>query len=425
MKYQLPPGVFDIIPEDAREPWRSSYIWLYLEDLLRTVAQQYGYLEIRTPVIERTELFQRSVGESSDIVSKEMYTFEDRGGRSLSLRPEGTAAVMRAFVNGNLQQLGPVHKLYYIGPMFRYDRPQAGRYRQHHQFGAEAVGCHSPEQDAEIIDMAYTIYSRLGLKNLSVQLNTIGDDATRVAFRDALRAHLQPHFEQLSDDSKTRLETNPLRILDSKDPRDKELCADAPSILDFLTDESRDYFAEVCRLLDSLKIAYTIDSNLVRGLDYYNQTVFEVVSNDLGAQSSIGGGGRYDGLLKSLGGPDLPAVGFATGMERIIQTMLKQEAPLPPAPGPTLFLIPLGDAARHRCFTLLGALRQEGLNVQMDFTGRKLGKVMNHANQLRARYVAVVGDSELDTETVELKDMESGKKQPVRFDALADVLNQN
>ncbi len=418
MKYQSPPGVFDIIPNEEREPWRNSIIWQYVEEVMRAAAKQYGYQEIRTPVLERTELFQRSVGETSDIVSKEMYTFEDRGGRMLSLRPEGTAAVMRAYINAQMSTLAPVHKLFYIGPMFRYDRPQAGRYRQHHQFGAEAIGCSAPEQDVELIDLAYTIYQRLGLKNLKVYLNSIGDQASREAYRNALRDFLRPHMDRLSNDSKVRFEANPLRILDSKDPQDQELCRGAPSIQDFLSPASREFFAGVKECLDRLGISYEVNSSLVRGLDYYNETVFEIVSSDLGAQNSIGGGGRFDGLIQQLGGPDLPSAGFATGIERVIQTMLRQGVAMPSAPRPQLFLIPLGQTAARQCFGILGDLRRRGLAAEMDFTGKKLGKVMAYADQIRAQYVAVIGDNELSSGQVELKEMATGNKQHV---ALQDL----
>jgi histidyl-tRNA synthetase len=422
MKYQSPPGVFDIIPNEERDPWRNSLLWQYVEDVMRSLARLYGYLEIRTPILERTELFQRSVGETSDIVSKEMYTFEDRGGRSLSLRPEGTAAVMRAFINAQMHMSAPVHKLFYIGPMFRYDRPQAGRYRQHHQFGAEVIGCSVPEQDAELIDLAHAIYRKLGLTNLKVLINSIGDEQSRINYREALKDYLRPHFGKLSEDSQRRFETNPLRILDSKDPTDQELCRQAPSISQYLSPESAAYFAEVKECLDRLGISYQVSDSLVRGLDYYNQTVFEVVSQDLGAQNSIGGGGRFDGLIKQLGGPDLPSVGFATGIERVIQTMLRQEVTLPANPYPQLFIIPLGDAARKTCFGLMGDLRKQGIAVQMDFTGKKLAKVMSYADQLRAKYVAVIGDTELAAQSLELKEMTSGNKQSVSFSNLATFL---
>ncbi len=422
MKTPIPPGVFDILPQ-TDDTWRSAHLWQYVEEVIRDIARLYGYQEIRTPIFERVELFQRSVGETSDIVSKEIYVFEDKGKRMMSLRPEGTAPVMRAFIENQLVNQGPVHKLFYIGPMFRYDRPQAGRYRQHHQFGAEVIGVSSPEQDAEMIDMVYTLYSRLGIQNLTVYINSIGNQETRKNFRDALQNYLRPHFDQLSKDSQHRFEANPLRILDSKDPNDQAIVAKAPSILDCLDQASKENFERIQACLNALKIPYTIDHRLVRGLDYYNNTVFEIVAGDLGAQNSIGGGGRYDGLLKMLEGPDLPSVGFATGIERIIQTMLKQQVKVPPAYRPQLFIITLGDAAKEFGFKFLHKLRQEGIDAQMDFTGRKLGKVMQYADQIRAKFVIVIGDDELKSQEVELKVMETGETSVISLSSLSHLLN--
>lgn len=421
-KIPLPPGVFDIVPQSPQDPWRASHLWQHVESILHEVARNYGYQEIRTPIFERVELFQRSVGETSDIVSKEMYVFEDKGERTMALRPEGTAPVARAFVENQLINQGQLHKLYYIGPMFRYDRPQAGRYRQHHQFGVEAMGSSAAEQDAEVIDMAYTIYRRLGLKNLKICLNSLGDKQDREAFREALKQYLRPYFEQLSPESKARFEANPLRILDSKDPRDQEMVAQAPSLSDFLNEEAKGHFKKVKQCLDALKIPYEIAPHLVRGLDYYNRTVFEVVAGELGAQNSIGGGGRYDGLLKELEGPDLPTVGFATGIERILQTLIKQEAPLPLPYHPLLFLIALGEKPTSFCFKLLHDLREEGVNAHMDFSGRKLGKLMQYANQIQAQFVVVVGDQEIDTQEVELKTMSTGVSTKVPLSSLAHLL---
>jgi histidyl-tRNA synthetase len=422
MKYPIPPGVFDIIPLDNQEAWKSSYLWAHVEKIIRDTARDYGYQEIRTPLFERTELFQRSVGDTSDIVSKEMYTFEDKGGRSLSLRPEGTAPVIRAFIEHQLHQTGPTQKLFYIASMFRYERAQAGRYRQHHQFGAEAIGTASPEQDAELIDLLYTLYQRLGLQNLTLFINSLGDIASRQAFRQALKNYLAPHAALLSPDSQNRLEVNPLRILDSKDPRDRDIIAHAPSILDFLSEEARNHFEELKRLLDLLHIPYQVNPSLVRGLDYYNKTVFEVVAGELGAQNSIGGGGRYDGLISNLGGPDLPSIGFGTGIERILQTMLNQNISMPRPDHPTLFLVPLGEKAKKSCFELLHALRQQGIPSQMDFSGKKVGKILHYANQIEATYVAVIGDHELDAQEVELKEMATGHQVKVPLSALIDTL---
>lgn len=427
MKYSIPPGVFDILPEDLQDRWKSSHLWAHVESIIRKTAQEYGFQEIRTPLFERTELFQRSVGETSDIVSKEMYTFEDKGKRSMSLRPEGTAPVMRAFIEHQLQNKSPVHKLFYIAPMFRYERAQAGRYRQHHQFGAEVIGNSSPEQDAELIDLLYTLYTRLGLKNLTLFINSIGDLNSRQQFREALKEYLKPQFELLSPDSQNRFETNPLRILDSKDPRDREIVAGAPSILDFLNEESKMHFEELKKLLTALNIPFQVNPLLVRGLDYYNKTVFEVVAGELGAQNSIGGGGRYDGLLHSLGGADLPSIGFGTGIERIIQTLINQsqhdpDLILPEPATPMVFLIPLGDQAKQKCFTILHQLRQAEIPSQMEFNNRKLGKAMQYADHIRTRYVIVMGDHELAEGEVELKEMASGHKTKVALEDLTSIL---
>ncbi len=423
MKYPIPPGVFDIIPHDSQEFWKSSYLWAHVEQIIRKTARDFGFYEIRTPLFERTELFQRSVGDTSDIVSKEMYTFEDKGGRSLSLRPEGTAPVMRAFIEHQLHQITPVQKVFYIAPMFRYERAQAGRYRQHHQFGAEAIGNDSPEQDAELIDLLYTLYQRLGLKNLKLLINSLGDAASRQAFRAALKDYLFPHLSLLSPDSQARFEVNPLRILDSKDPRDQDIVAKAPSILEFLSDEARAHFEALKHLLDNLGIPYEVTPTLVRGLDYYNKTVFEVIAGELGAQNSIGGGGRYDGLLQTLGGPDLPSIGFGTGIERILQTMINQDVPLPSPDHPLIFLIPLGEKAKLMSFELLHALRQKGISSQMDFSGKKVGKLLQYADQIGANFVAVIGDHELEKHEIELKEMATGKKVkiPLSKDYLENI----
>lgn len=422
MKYQIAPGVFDILPFSREEPWKSSHLWAYVENIIRKTARDYGYLEIRTPMFERTELFLRGVGEATDIVSKEMYTFEDRGGRSMSLKPEGTAPAMRSFIENQLHNQAPVNKLFYIAPMFRYERNQAGRYRQHHQFGAEAIGNRSPEQDVEIIDMLYTLYQRLGISHLTLYLNSIGSGESRLKFRSALQDFLRPHLPQLSPESQERFERNPLRILDSKDARDKEFTANAPSILDHLDADSKDHFEAVKKLLNTLKIPFVINPFLVRGLDYYNSTVFEVTAGELGAQNSVGGGGRYDSLLEKLGGPDLPAIGFGTGIERIIQTMIGQNIPLPEADRPIIFLISLGQKAKEFCFSLLHQLREKGIPAQMDFSDRKLGKIMQYADQLHAKYVTVIGDQELERQEIDLKEMATGNKTPVAIEHLPNLL---
>ena len=410
MKYSIPKGVFDILPVEpkAEDAWRSSDHWQYLESVLRKCAADYGFKEIRTPLFESTDLFVRGVGESSDIVTKEMYTFLDKAERSMTLRPEGTASVMRAFVEKRLDQISGLHKYFYIGPMFRYERPQSGRYRQHHQFGAEAIGVGKPEQDVEMIDMLCEIYRRLGLKGLKVMINSVGDEATRAPYRAALKNYLEPHFSALSAESQVRFTKNVLRILDSKDGGDQKLLEKAPSILDFLSEESRDHFAKVQHLLSRQKIPYVVTSKLVRGLDYYNKTVFEVMVEN---QNTLGAGGRYDGLMVALGGPHLPSVGYATGLERILQTMVMQGSPFPPLLGPLIFFIAMGDAASQVCFDWLCRLRHQGISAEMDLAEKKVGQGLQIANAENTKYVVVLGDRELESGEIEVKEMQTRTTQ--------------
>jgi histidyl-tRNA synthetase len=423
MEYSIAKGTFDILPfeSDEEDKWRESSRWQYLEEILRSTAHDYGFKEIRTPIFERTELFVRGVGEGSDIVSKEMYTFLDRSERSMTLRPEGTASVMRSFVEKKLYAQPGLHKFFYIGPMFRYERPQAGRYRQHHQFGAEAIGLGSPEQDVELIDMACEIYRRLGLKQLTVQINSVGDVESRTAYKEALTAFFTPRFDALSQDSQIRFSKNILRILDSKDPEDQKLLHEVPIFTDFLTNQAKAHFDQVLKLLDQLHIHYVVNPKLVRGLDYYTKTVFEVTTEVLGAQNSIGGGGRYDGLIKTLGGPDLPSVGFATGMERILQTMLKQNTPFPASTHPFIFLIPMGEKALNYAFDLASRLRHEHIPADIDLSGRKVQQGLQLANQLSAEYVLVIGEEELSSKRVKLKNMVTRETADY---ALDEIINQ-
>lgn len=423
MTISIPTGTFDIIPDDVKEPWRSSHLWTYIESVMREHARLYGFEEIRTPLFERTELFCRSVGDASDIVSKEMYTFEDKGGRSLSLRPEGTASVIRAFVEKQMQTQKALQRLSYIGPMFRYERPQSGRYRQHHQFGVEVIGFSRPELDAELIEMLYSLYEKLGLKHLTVHLNSIGDKESRVKFREALINYLKPHFEALSDDSKRRFELNPLRIFDSKAECDKEIMKSAPTILEHLTPDCEAHFAQVRRTLDRLQIPYVVNSSLVRGLDYYTKTVFEITSGELGAQNTIGAGGRYDGLVKDLGGADLPSIGFATGIERVLQTIAKQNAPTPPKRVPQVYVIALGEEALMRGVLLVRELRQKGVMALLDTSGKKLKQGMQLASESGALYSIVLGDNELATGISDIKEMSSGTVQKIALDELALFFN--
>lgn len=425
MQFQIPKGTFDILPYGTEDVWRQSTLWQYVEDIIRKTSADYGYSEIRTPIYERSELFDRGVGETSDIVSKEMFTFQDKGGRSISLRPEGTSSVMRSFIENRLTHLGSVHKFFYIGPMFRYERPQSGRYRQHHQFGIEAIGVAAPEQDAEVIDLLLQVYQRLGIHGLKVHLNTVGDPASRLAYRTALMDFLRPLLYDLSPDSQMRFEKNPLRILDSKDPKDKSILQGAPSILEYLSGAAKEHFEELCRSLDLLGIPYTIDPRLVRGLDYYNKTVFEVVSENLGAQSTIGGGGRYDGLISSFGGPDLPGVGFATGLERVLQVMAAQGTKLPKKNHLSLYLIPLGMDAKSKCLQLVTECRHKGIAAGIELATQKIQTAMQNAVRLEATYSAVIGSDELEKRVMQLKTMATREAREVPFERLLAFLIHN
>ncbi len=424
MHYQIPKGLFDILPYGESEEWRLSHAWQHVEKVMRKLSLDYGYQEIRTPIFEHTDLFQRGVGSTSDIVSKEMYTFEDKGGRSLCLRPEGTSSVMRAIVENGLLSFTTMHKLYYIGPMFRYERPQGGRYRQHHQFGVEALGSYSYELDAEIIDMLYELYRRLGIKKLTVMINSIGDIAAREAYRKALQDFLRPNFSKLSEDSKTRFEKNPLRILDSKDPQDQELLANSPSLLEFLSIEEKKHFQALCQTLTAIHVPYQINDRIVRGLDYYNKTVFEIVSSDLGAQSTIGAGGRYDGFTTLFGGPSLPGIGFATGIERILQTMIKQELSFPWESAPFIFFIPLGENAKRVSFTLATQLRHLQIPTEVDYEAKKIQTSLQRANRAKVSFAIIIGDEELQSEKAKIKHMEKREEEEVSLNSLIEVFEK-
>jgi histidyl-tRNA synthetase len=421
MQYKQPKGTFDILPQELHDEdaWKTSDRWQHIESVMRRCARDYGFREIRTPIFEMTGVFTSGVGETSDIVSKEMYTFKDKADRSMSLRPEGTASVVRAFIENHLPQMGQQHKLFYIGPYFRYDRPQAGRYRQFHQFGVEAIGDPSPEQDVEIIDLYCEILRRLNLKDLTLLLNTVGDKETRDNYKEALVAYLRPTVNSLSNDSQVRLEKNPLRILDSKDPADKMALKDAPSIHDYLSDPCKEHFAKVKQMMDTLDISYTVDPNLVRGLDYYNQTVFEVTSNVLGAQNSIGAGGRYDGLIKRFGGPDLPSTGFAMGIERILSTMAGQNAPFPKPPSPFLHLVPLDASSKEAALEIAYKLRHREIPTEVYTRGKKLQKAMQEVSQTGSTHCIVLGENEITSGTVEIKHMETRQTEKISFSNIA------
>jgi len=409
-------GTRVLLPEDTA-------VWIEVEAVCRRVFGSYGFGEIRTPVLEHTELFVRSVGESTDIVGKEMFSFVDRGGRQLSLRPEGTAPVVRAFVDRGLGN-GPLPlRLYYIGPYFRYERPQKGRYRQFHQIGAEILGDPGPLSDAELIAMLMRFLRQLGHRDLEVLLNTVGDEASRTAYREALRLFLEPHASELSEDSQRRLETNPLRILDSKAPGDREILAGAPRLEEHLTPEAREHFEQVVAALSKLGVSATRTPRLVRGLDYYTHTVFEIVSGELGAQDAIVGGGRYDELIAELGGPRLPAIGFAIGLDRLIDTLPPEFAERLPEVVRTI-AIPIGHEAADAVLALAEKLRAAGLGVIVERPQKGLRKSLKYADRTGMRTALLLGEDELQQGTVTVRDLMSGTQQTVERERLVETLRE-
>lgn len=411
-KLQPARGTRDIFGEEARH-------MAAVVDVFRRVGASYGFEEIATPVFEFTEVFRRPLGEASDIVSKEMYSFVDRGGEEVTLRPEFTAGICRAFISNGMQQHLPC-RLMSHGPAFRYERPQKGRYRQFHQINAELLGPNTPEADVDMLAMAWRILVELGIADeVTLHFNTLGDKASRSAYRDALVEYFGGHRSALSEDSQRRLETNPLRILDSKDEGDKAIVADAPRMSESLTDDARAFFDQVRRGLDAVGIPYLHDERLVRGLDYYTHTAFEFVTSALGAQGTVLAGGRYDGLIEQLGGPPTPGIGWAGGIERL--AMLSQQGVVPARP---VIVMPMGEAATLRAFAIAEDLRGAGLSVVADRSGN-LKKRLTRASKANARFAIVVGDNELDAGAAALKDLDSGEQQGVAFDHLADVIRQH
>ncbi|CAM3096535.1 histidine--tRNA ligase [Sporolactobacillus spathodeae] len=416
MLIQIPRGTYDVMPED-------SGVWQKIEEVARETCALFNYKEIRTPIFESTDLFQRGVGDTTDIVQKEMYNFTDRGERRLTLRPEGTASVVRAFVEhklyGDPQQ--PV-KLYYIGPMFRYERPQSGRNRQFTQFGAEALGSKDPAIDAEMIALALTFYRKLGLKKLKLVLNSLGDPESRKAHRDALINHFKPSIGEFCSDCQERLEKNPLRILDCKKDHGHPLMATAPSIIDYLTDEARDYFEQVKLTLDAIGITYELDPTLVRGLDYYNHTTFEIMGATGSAISTLAGGGRYNGLVSELGGPETAGVGFALSIERLLIALESEGITLQTGNQLDCYLAAIGAEAEKKAAVLLHQLRQNGIRADKDYLGRKVKGQFKAADREQAAYVLVIGDEELANGQANVKNMTDGSQERVAFDEVSTYL---
>jgi len=406
-------GTQDILPEE-------SIKWQSLEDEIRKISSYYGYQEIRTPAFEKTKLFSRSVGEETDIVSKEMYSWTDQGGEDLTLKPELTASVARAFIQHNLGLISPVNKLYYIDALFRRERPQKGRYRQFHQFGVEAFGSEYPEIDAEIIALAISIFKSLGLEGIKLNLNSIGSLECRKNYRTALKEYLKPHLTNLTETSQNRFNHNPLRILDTKAPNEIKILEDAPDISDYWTNEDKTHFNEVIEYLEILKIEYVLMPRLVRGLDYYTRTTFEITAPSLGAQNAICGGGRYDGLTEMLGGKPTPGIGFAAGMERILLAMKSKQFNKNKV---QIYIVGLGDHTRTTVIKLAQELREQNLITEFDLLRRSLKAQLREANKMNVKYAIIIGEEELESNQLEVKNFSTGNQQKVKLSKIVEHMN--
>lgn len=418
MAYKAPRGTVDILPS-------TSGKWQQLEQLLRTICANYNVKEMRTPIFEHTELFNRAVGDTTDVVSKEMYTFEDKKGRSMTLRPEGTAGIVRAYVENKLYGMPEkLQKVYYMGPMFRYERPQNGRQRQFHQFGVEMLGVESPYVDVECMLMAVTVVEALGLKNIQLHINTLGDQDSRDAYREALKKHFEPVLNELCHDCQSRYEKNPLRILDCKVDKNHPSMKDAPRTIDYLTESAKAHFEKVCELLDDLEIDYVVDTNLVRGLDYYSHTVFEVISDDpkLGAGATVGGGGRYNGLVEELGGPQTPGVGFAFGMERLMIALGDEDIE---EDGLDVYLMPLGSEAKDLAMQIMTMLRANGFTCDMDYLDRGLKGQFKSADRFQAHFSMIIGEEEVEKEVVNMKCNHSKEQTVVPLENILEFIENH
>ncbi len=399
-------GTQDALPKE-------SYKWNYIESVTRDVASQFDFKEIRTPVFEKTELFQRGVGDTTDVVQKEMYTFDDKGGRSITLRPEGTAGAMRSVLEHGLFNEALPIKAFYNTSCYRYEKPQAGRLREFHQFGVECIGAPAPTADAEVIMLGATVLDRLGIKNISLEINSIGCPECRAKYTEALKDYFSKYTDKLCETCLSRLERNPMRILDCKSPVCKEIAKDAPVILDYLCDECNEHFEKVKSYLDASDVAYTINPRIVRGLDYYTKTVFEFITTEIGSQGAVCAGGRYDGLAEELGGPKLPSLGFAMGLERILILMDKQGCEFPADTVADVYIAPMGDKASATAIKLCNELRDEGFIAVTDLSGRGLKAQMKYANKIGAKFSMVIGDNELQNKKATLKNMLTGENKEV------------
>ena len=411
----IPKGTKDMLPRDAAA-------WHYVEQKARETAALFSFREIRTPMFEHTELFTRGVGETTDIVTKEMYTFEDKGGRSMTLRPEGTAGVARAFIENGLGQDVMPMKAYYLASVFRYERPQSGRLREHHQFGVELYGSSSPYADAEVISLAHTFLSSVGIGGLTLHLNSIGCKECRPKFYAALRGYIGDNLDRMCGKCRERFDKNPLRILDCKEEKCREIVKAAPSITDFLCDDCRAHFEQLQGILERQGVPFVVDPSVVRGLDYYTRTVFEFVSEDIGAQGTVCGGGRYDGLVEEVGGKSTPAVGFGLGLERLLLVLQNTGRLDAPRERADVYLAPLGERAAGEVPAIAAGLRRAGVSADYDMMGRGVKAQMKYADKSGARFVVVIGDNELESGTAVLKNMDTGEERSVALDDIAGAL---
>mgnify|MGYP000363208592 FL=1 len=417
MLTNAPKGTKDIMMDQV-------YKWHYVEKKWKEICARYGFKEIRTPIFEHTELFQRGVGDTTDIVQKEMYTFEDHGGRSITLKPEGTSPAVRAFIeHKQYAEVQPI-KLYYDIPCFRYEKPQSGRLRQFHQFGVETFGTTNMVADAEIIAIGYDFLTSMGVTDLTLEINSVGCPECRAKHRKALKDFLAPKYDQLCDTCKSRYEKNPMRILDCKSPIDQELVQGAPMMVDFLCDDCKNAFEDLQKNLDALEVPYVINPKIVRGLDYYTKTAFEFVTNSLGAQGTVCGGGRYDNLVEEVGGPPIPGVGFGLGKERLLMLMEANGVEIPKPSDCDVFIATMGEAAKLYGQKLLFNLRRNGIKCQIDDLQRNFKGQFKYADRLGAKYAVVIGDNELETGVATLKDMEKGEQSEVKFADLIDELKK-
>ncbi|MGL4772442.1 MAG: histidine--tRNA ligase [Clostridium sp.] len=410
MELQKPRGTNDMLPTEA-------YKWHYVENVAREVSKVYGVREIRTPMFESTELFARGVGETTDIVQKEMYTFNDRGDRSITLKPEGTAPVVRSFIENRLFNEAQPTKLYYITPCFRYEKAQKGRYRQFHQYGVEFFGSKEPSIDVEVISLAMTILKKLGLNSLSLNINNLGCPECRPKYNEALKQFFKEREEELCPTCKTRLEKNPMRILDCKERKCKEINKNAPIILDYVCGDCNTHFDKVKELLSVLEIPYTVDPGIVRGLDYYSKTIFEILND----QFTVCGGGRYDKLIEQIGGPEMPAVGFGMGLERLIMTLENEGVEIPNEELFDIYISARGDEAYNHVFKLASKLREAGARVEVNHMGRSVKAEMKYANKLGAKFTSIVGDDELQSKEIRLKRMSDGEQFTVAIDNYDEI----